>query len=144
MMPAIFDPIRGVEGWQLSTPPILSLSVLLASLEIFAAVGMQQLRQKSILLTGYLEFLINKLLQEEITIITPQNQDERGCQLSLVLKEKQKGKRLHKDILEAGILCDWREPDVIRCAPVPLYNRFIDVYNFVKILEKSILHLKQS
>ncbi|NOS83498.1 MAG: kynureninase [Ignavibacteria bacterium] len=127
-----FRPIPTVESWQLSNPPILQLAALRASLDIFHEAGMSALRAKSELLTGFAEYLINENNNGNIEIITPAEINERGCQLSI--RAKQSGKALHSKLNEAGIICDWREPDVIRIAPVPLYNTFADVWNFVKLL----------
>ena len=127
-----FQPIPTVESWQLSNPPILQLAALKASLDIFDEAGMKELRDKSEKLTGYTEFLINKLNNGNIEIITPKDANQRGCQLSL--RTKANGKEIHKKLNDSGVICDWREPDVIRAAPVPLYNTFTDVWNFVKIL----------
>lgn len=124
--------IPTVESWQISNPPILQLASLKASLDIFDEVGMNALREKSEKLTGYMEYLINENSNNNIKIITPDNSSERGCQLSLRIKNN--GKELYKKLLEVGVICDWREPDVIRAAPVPLYNTFEDVYNFTKII----------
>ncbi len=131
-----FDVMEGAEGWQLSNPPILSMAAILASLDIFEEVTMDALRQKSEKLTGYFEFLINEINADDIKIITPKNPKERGCQLSIQVKNADKS--LHKKLTENNIITDWREPDVIRCAPVPLYNSFEDVYRMVKGLS-SIL-----
>jgi kynureninase len=127
-----FVPIPTVESWQLSNPPILPLASLKASLDIFDEVGMNALREKSEKLTGYMEFLIEQRKDSNIEIITPKDKNQRGCQLSLRIKSG--GKQLHQKLLDNGVICDWREPDVIRVAPVPLYNTFVDVYNFVEIL----------
>lgn len=127
-----FRPIPTVESWQLSNPPILQLAALRASLDIFHEAGMTALRAKSELLTGFAEYLINENNNGNIEIITPLAVSERGCQLSI--RAKQSGKALHSKLNEGGVICDWREPDVIRIAPVPLYNTFADVWNFVKIL----------
>lgn len=127
-----FRPIPTVESWQLSNPPILQLAALRASLDIFHEAGMDALREKSELLTGYMEYLVNENNNGNIEIITPENKTERGCQLSI--RAKQNGKFLHKKLNTAGVICDWREPDVIRCAPVPLYNTFMDIWKFIEIL----------
>ncbi|MDN3492895.1 kynureninase [Winogradskyella bathintestinalis] len=132
-----FDVIPGAEGWQLSNPPILSMAAIRASLDMFNEVGLEKLIEKSKNLTGYLEFLLKQLGEDTIRIITPENPDERGCQLSIqVLKAD---KSLHHKLTVAGVISDWREPDVIRCAPVPLYNSFEDVYNMIDKL-KAILN----
>ena len=131
-----FQPIYGAEGWQLSNPPILPLASLRASMKIFDEAGMQKLRHKSILLTGYLEFLIDGLSSNEMTIITPRSLRDRGSQLSI--KIHRNGKNLFEKLTSNGIICDWREPDIIRVAPVPLYNSFTDVYRFIETLKKYI------
>lgn len=131
-----FDVMPGAEGWQLSNPPILSMAAIKASLDMFADVGMDALREKSEKLTGYFEYLINEIDSEAIKIITPSSPKERGCQLSVQVKSADKN--LHKNLTENNIITDWREPDVIRCAPVPLYNSFEDVYRMVATL-KSLL-----
>ncbi len=131
-----FDQLPGAEGWQLSNPPILSMAAIRASLDIFAEVGMERLTQKSKKLTGYFEFLLNQLEHDSIRIITPSNPDERGCQLSIQVKNADKA--LHTKLTEAGIISDWRGPDVIRCAPVPLYNSFQDVYYLVEKLKQIL------
>jgi kynureninase len=131
-----FEALPGAEGWQLSNPPILSMAAIRASLDVFAEAGMDMLRKKSIKLTGFLEYLIDGLQDERIHIITPRNPDERGCQLSIQVKSADKG--LHEKLTNAGVISDWREPDVIRVAPVPLYNSFEDVFIFTERL-KNIL-----
>jgi len=131
-----FDVMPGAEGWQLSNPPILSMAAIFASLDLFKEVGMQQLREKSEQLTGYFEFLINQINTDRIRIITPSNPKERGCQLSIQVKNADKS--LHQQLMKNHIITDWREPDVIRCAPVPFYNSFKDVFDMVTIL-KSLL-----
>lgn len=90
------------------------------------------MREKSELLTGYMEYLVYENNNGNVEIITPENKTERGCQLSI--RAKQNGKFLHKKLNTAGVICDWREPDVIRCAPVPLYNTFMDIWKFTEIL----------
>ena len=132
-----YKPLDTVEAWQLSNPPILSMAALLASLEIFQEAGMKSLRQKSEKLTSYLEGIINSEFEKQIEIITPISIQSRGCQLSLRLLKPVSD--ITKRLNERGVLCDWRRPDVIRVAPVPLYNSFEDCYNFVEIL-KDILN----
>jgi len=132
-----FDVLPGAEGWQLSNPPILSMAAIKASLDMFNEVGMTKLLEKSKKLTGYFEFLLKELGDDIIRIITPKNPDERGCQLSIQVLNADKS--LHNRLTEAGIISDWREPDVIRCAPVPLYNSFEDVYLMVEKM-KAILN----
>jgi kynureninase len=131
-----FIPIQTAEGWQLSNPPIFQLAALKASLDIFEEAGMQNLFEKSKKLTGYLEFLLNEIETDRIEIITPSNPNERGCQLSIRVKNADK--TLFRSITEQGVIADWREPDVIRVAPVPLYNSFTDIYKFVKILQNCL------
>ena len=131
-----FRPIPGAEGWQLSNPPILSLAAIRASLSIFQEVGMEALNAKARLLTGYMEYLVNQLGADQVSIITPSDQNQRGCQLSIQVKNADKS--LFDRITEDGVIADWREPDVIRVAPVPLYNSFEDVYEFVNILGNAM------
>ena len=136
-----FDPIPTAEGWQLSNPPILSLAAILASLQIFEdAGGMGPLREKSLKLTGYFESLLKEELGDRVNIITPQLPDQRGAQLSIEIATGDiAGKEIHQKLEEAGTDTDWREPNVIRAAPVPLYNSFEDVHRFVATL-KEIMH----
>ena len=131
-----FDPIPGAEGWQLSNPPILSLAAIKASLDIFEKVGMKKLNKKTKILTGYLEYLLDQIEGDRIRVITPRDPKQRGCQLSIQVKNADKS--LFDRITEKGVIADWREPDVIRVAPVPLYNSFEDVYRFVGILKGEI------
>ena len=131
-----FDVMEGAEGWQLSNPPILSMAAIKASLDIFEKVGMDALVKKSKKLTGFFEYLVNEIASDTIKIITPTNPNERGCQLSLQVKNADKN--LHKKLTENNIITDWREPDVIRCAPVPMYTSFEDVYHMVTILESLL------
>ncbi|MGG8497188.1 kynureninase [Tenacibaculum sp. TC6] len=131
-----FDVMPGAEGWQLSNPPILSMAAIRASLDMFDEVGMEALRAKSEKLTGYFEYLISRIDTASIKIITPSNPKERGCQLSIQVKNADKS--LHKKLTENNIITDWREPDVIRCAPVPMYNSFEDVFRMVEILKKLL------
>jgi len=127
-----FHPIAGAEGWQVSNPPILQMAALRASLEIFAEAGMSALIEKSRKLTGYLEYLINRIDDGRISIATPRDPGQRGCQLSIRVKDGDK--TLYEQLTSCGVSADWREPDVIRVAPVPLYNSFTDVYRFAEIL----------
>ncbi|NNF52486.1 MAG: kynureninase [Gammaproteobacteria bacterium] len=132
-----FHPIPGVEGWQLSNPPILALAPLVASLDIFRRARMAQLVTKSRRLSGYLEFLVNTQLHEVFEIITPKEASRRGCQISLRLRDgAERGRALFKRLPDLGVFVDWREPDVIRAAPVPLYNSFEDVFHFVQLLKR--------
>lgn len=131
-----FDLLPGAEGWQLSNPPILSLAAIRASLAIFDEVGIAQLRKKSKHLTGYFEYLVKELGDDVIRVITPSNPEERGCQLSIQVKNANRD--LHDKLTKSGVISDWREPDVIRCAPVPLYNSYKDVYHLVQKLKSEI------
>jgi kynureninase len=132
-----FHPIPTVEGWQLSNPPILSLAAIRASLDVFASAGgMTPLRRKSEQLTAYLEQLLMSSRGKPVTIITPADPKQRGCQLSLTVQSgRLSGKQLQQQLDSARIACDWREPNVIRVAPTPLYNSFEDVFRFVQILQ---------
>ncbi len=132
-MPDEFIPMDTAEAWQLSNPPIIAMAPLLASLEIFHEAGMENLVAKSIQLTNYVEKLILSELTDKIEIITPTNPNDRGCQLSLRMINP-----IHNimdQFHDAGIIVDWREPDVIRIAPVPLYNTFVDCFDFVQRLK---------
>jgi kynureninase len=133
-----FKPMEGADGWQLSNFPMLSGAAQLASLEIFDAAGMTALRKKSLMLTNYLEHLLRSIDDHEnhFTIITPTNPKERGCQLSLLTNKN--GKKIFDRITKAGVIADWREPNVIRVAPVPLYNTFEEVFLFSQIFKKSL------
>jgi len=128
-----FNPIESVEAWQLSNPPILSMTAVRASLEVFEEAGFETILSKSKSLTGYLEYLLKDLNDNNINIITPKNPDERGCQLSIQFLDADKS--LFDKLTQAGVVADWREPQVIRVAPAPLYNSFEDVYQFVQILK---------
>lgn len=128
-----FQPMAGAEGWQLSNPPIFALAPARVSLDIFREAGMENLRAKSTQLTGYLEFLLHSLKLASLRIMTPANDAERGCQLSITVQGN--GRKAFEALQKAGVVCDWREPDCIRVAPVPLYNSFTDVYRFVEIFK---------
>jgi kynureninase len=133
-----FRPTTGADGWQLSNFPVLSGAAQLASLEIFDEVGMATLRKKSVLLTGYLDYLLKSIENYEnyFSIITPANISERGCQLSILTKKN--GKKIFDRITKVGVIADWREPDVIRVAPVPLYNTFEEVFLFAQIFANAL------
>jgi len=124
-----FDPIQTAEGWQVSNAPVMGMVPLLASMEIFDKIGMTDFREKGDLLTGFLDYLISENCPT-VSIITPES---RGCQLSLVVPG---GKSVFDTLCENDVVCDWREPDVIRIAPHPLFNSFEDVFRFVEILKK--------
>lgn len=132
-----FIPMPGVDGWQLSNPPVLQASAHLAALQIFKEAGMKNLRKKSERLTGYLEFLLNEIDPEHtlFKILTPADPKQRGCQLSIFMLKD--GKKVFQKIIKAGVVADWREPGVIRVAPVPLYNTFEDVFQFGQIFRKA-------
>lgn len=131
-----FDPIPGAEGWQLSNPPILSMAAIRASLDLFDRAGMKSLREKSIKLTGFLADSLNALSHDKIRILTPIDPVQRGAQLSLQIKNSDK--TLHQKLTDLGVVSDWREPDVIRVAPAPLYNSFQDVHEFVQRLSQCL------
>jgi kynureninase len=131
-----FIPVPSADGWQISNPPILSMAPLLASLAIFEEAGMDALRQKSIKLTNYLQFLLEDGgASKRFNVITPREADERGCQLSIQAQEHPK--ELFAKLEAAGVKCDFREPNVIRAAPTPLYNTFHEVWRFANILHCS-------
>jgi kynureninase len=131
-----FIPVPSADGWQISNPPIFSMAPLRASLAVFdEAGGMAPLRAKSIKLTGYLEFLLNQNASSRYSVITPHEIDVRGCQLSILAHEHPK--ELFKKLEVAGVKCDFREPNVIRAAPTPLYNTFHEVWRFAGILAED-------
>jgi kynureninase len=130
-----FMPKPDVNGWCLSTSQVFNTVSLKASLEIFEEAGMDNLRNKSIQLTGYLEYLLNQLNNLDFEIITPANPMERGTQLSLFFRER--GKEIHDKMIAGGIIVDYREPGVIRVAPAPLYCSFMDVFRFYEILRDN-------
>ena len=137
-----FDPVHGADGWQISNLPILSLAPYLASVEMFAEVGMDKLIAKRNLITSYLEFVLHEIDKElegaDFEILTPSNQDERGCQLSVYLHGQ--GRELFEKLMKNGVITDWREPNVIRLAPAPFYCSFEDMYEFGQILKQLILN----
>lgn len=136
-----FSPAPGADGWQLSNPPILGLAPLRASLEQFDRVGMAALRAKSLRLTGYLHTLIERHLQGTLQVVTPSEPERRGCQLSIRviggrgLAGREAGRALFEYLSEHGVLGDWREPDVIRISPAPLYNTHADVLRFARTVD---------
>ena len=130
-MPSVFDPILTSEGWQVSNAPVMGMAPLLASMEIYDKVGMNAIRSKGKELSSYMEYLIKEYIAE-VDIITPK---ARGCQLSIVVPG---GKDVFDYLSRQGVVCDWRNPDVIRVAPHPLFNTFTEVFDFVKILKKAI------
>ena len=135
-----FDPIQGADGWQISNLPVLSLAPYLASVEMFAEIGMDALIEKRDKITSYLEFILNEIDKEvdsSFEIITPSNPAERASQLSVFLHGE--GRSLFDYLMKNGVITDWREPNVIRLAPVPLYCSFEDMYHFGQILKRGIL-----
>ena len=126
-----FKPINTAEAWQVSNAPILGMAPLIASMDLFEKAGMDNIYKKGQNLSDYLSYLINEILPE-INIITP---NDRGCQLSLVVPN---GKNIYKDLSNRGVVCDWREPDVIRFAPHPLFNSYLDIFHVVAILKEFI------
>jgi kynureninase len=134
-----FRPAAGAAGWAVSNPPVFSAAPLLASLDIFRAAGIGELRAKSIRLTGYAERLLRERCAGQVRIITPEGVEDRGCQLSFRVEGGPKrGRRIFDALAVRGVVCDWREPDIIRIAPVPMYNRFVDVYEFVDELVAAL------
>lgn len=134
-----FVPSPGADAWQLSNPPIYGLAPVRVSLQIFDQAGMSALREKSIRLTGYLQELLDRRLAEWLEVITPRATERRGCQLSIRVKAgREQGRRLFRALEAQGYICDWREPDIIRAAPVPLYNRYQDAWLFADFLAKQL------
>lgn len=137
-----FKPMKTAEAWQMSNAPVLSMAAHKAAIDIFDEVGMDKLLKKQRLLSGYLEFIvddINSSLNTQnppLEIITPRNWEERGCQVSIVAHGY--GKPLFNKLLDKGVISDWREPNVIRLAPVPLYNSYLDIYKFGEILKNAL------
>lgn len=131
-----FQPMAGAEGWQLSNPPILALAPLRASMEIFSEAGIDRLRARSILLTAYMEFLLNRKASPQFSIITPREPQRRGAQLSLRIAHE--GRKLCERLGGEGVIGDWREPDTYRVAAVPLYNSYQDVYRFVELFSAAL------
>jgi kynureninase len=128
-----FIPAKTAESWQMSNAPVFNMVAHNASLDIYEKAGMTALRQKSEQLTAYLEFLLNKIDNLPFEIITPKDPKRRGCQLSLLFKAK--GREVFDKLTQSGVIADWREPNVIRIAPVPLYNSYEDAYRFYEILK---------
>ena len=144
LMEPQFDPVKGAEGWQISNLPILSLAPYLASVDMFDKVGMDALIQKRNTITTYLEFVlkeISKEIQGNFEIITPENPIERASQISVFLHGQ--GKELFNYLMKNGVITDWREPNVIRLAPVPLYCSYQDIYQFGQVLKQGILSHRQ-
>nr|KAJ3402460.1 hypothetical protein HK105_004283 [Polyrhizophydium stewartii] len=144
-----FVPIRGANAFRLSNPCVLAVTALNASLQVFAKTDMNALRRRSLLLTGYLEILLDELAASDdgrlpgspdpaFTIITPRDPDHRGCQLSLLFASPDIAQRVFARLCDAGVVCDERKPDVIRISPAPLYNTFSDVQRCVDLLGRAL------
>ncbi len=135
-----FEAIPTAEGWQLSNAPVLSMAAHKASLDVFEEAGIDQLHKKRKLLSGYLHYILNDInsgqMEKLIEVITPANEEERGCQVSMLMLKD--GKKIFDELTKQGVIADWREPNVIRVAPVPLYNSFEDIYRFGEIIESII------
>lgn len=135
-----FEAIPTAEGWQLSNAPVLSMAAHRASLDIFEEAGMDKLQRKRKLLSGYLHFVLNDINSRQkervIEVITPANEEERGCQVSMLMLKN--GRAIFEELTQQGVIADWREPNVIRIAPVPLYNSFEDIYRFGEIIQATI------
>jgi kynureninase len=133
-----FHAAAGAAGWQISNPPILSAAPLIASLALFEAAALPRLRHKSVLLTGFLEYLLDRLAPD-VELITPRAADSRGCQLSVrILGSPGRGQRVFDALTALGVIGDWREPDTIRLAPIPLYNSFSDVFHGAQALAQAL------
>jgi kynureninase len=133
-----FEPAEGAEAWQMSNPPILSLAPVVASLKLFEEAGFERLRKKSVLLTAYLRWLVHERHGDRITTITPD--EAHGCQLSWIVRnpESENPRQLFNELSTLNVIGDWREPNVIRMAPVPLYNSFEDVFEFAERLTEAL------
>jgi kynureninase len=129
-----FVPKEGADGWQVSNPPILSMAPVRASLALFDAAGMPALRQKSFRLTSYLLYLLDEPAAGRFEVMTPRDPDRRGNQLSLVVRDRPR--ELVRALEAEGVVCDFREPNVIRVAPAPLYNTYQDVWTFADVLSR--------
>lgn len=135
-----FQPIPTAEGWQLSNTPILLMAAYRASLDIFAEAGMEKLHTKRQLLSDYLLFVIDDInaqcTNKTMEVLTPRTAADKGCQVSILMKKD--GRKIFDELMQQGVIVDWREPNVIRVAPVPLYNTFEDIWKFGSIVQ-SIL-----
>ena len=139
LMEATFAPLRGADAWQLSNPPIFSLAPLAASLELFAEAGFARLRRKSVALTGRLLDLLEAELGDRARILTPRDAERRGAQVALRFDPPpRRAAQFAQGLRAAGVVADWRPPDVLRLAPVPLYNRFEDVHAAVRALKRTL------
>ncbi|MDN3653334.1 kynureninase [Thalassotalea ponticola] len=146
LMEPSFQPMQGAEGWQLSNAPVMGMAILKASLDMFDQVGMPALRNKSLKLTSYLEFVFNDIVSQfdtvALEIITPTDINKRGCQLSVKLVGTDK--TFFDALTNQGVICDFREPDVIRLSPTPLYNSFSDIYQFGQVLKELLLSWQEN
>ena len=133
-----FVPAAGADAWQLSNPPIYGLAPVRVSLGIFDQAGIGNLREKSIRLTAYLEYMLETRLGDRIAIRTPSDPARRGCQLSLAFADAKLGRSVHQAMEADGYVGDWREPDILRVSPAPLYNNFSDVFQFVDELDRRL------
>lgn len=135
-----FQPMKGAEGWQLSNAPVFSMAVHRAALDLFDKTSMKELSAKSQKLSGYFEYVVDQVSasteEQNFEIITPREPEQRGCQISILAHGA--GRELYDELMKKGVVVDFREPNVIRCAPVPMYNTFMDVFEFGKALQKSI------
>ena len=130
-MSSQFKPILSSEGWQISNAPIMGMAPLISSMEIFEKIGMETIHKKSVQLSSFMEYLLKKNIPE-VDIITPKN---RGCQTSIVVPG---GKEIYNFLIDNGVVCDWRNPDVIRIAPHPLFNSFVEIFKFINILKRAL------
>ena len=135
-MPDDFQPIPTAEGWQLSNPPVLSLAAIRASLFVFEDAGFDRLRKKSVKQSNFLMELLDEIPDDQVSYITPKLTAEKGCQVSIRVKNANKS--LFDRLSARNLVADWREPDVIRIAPTPLYNTFEEIYQFIELLKSEI------
>ena len=131
-----FVPQKGAASWQMSNAPVFNMVAHNAALDIFEKATLPSLREKSVQLTGYMEFLLKQITHLPFEIITPSEPVRRGCQLSMLFAER--GREVFEALTDQGIVADWREPNVIRIAPVPLYNTFEDCYRFYEVLANIV------
>jgi kynureninase len=135
-----FDPIPTAESWSMSNAPVLNMVAHKVALDMFTEVGMEALRKKAMVLTAYLEFVLSEVERstgQSLQIITPADPQQRGCQLSVIVEGR--NKNLVHQLAESGVIVDWREPNVIRMAPVPMYNSFTDVQRFGEIFKRLLV-----
>ena len=130
-MSSQFKPILSSEAWQISNAPIMGMAPLISSMEIFEKIGMETIHEKGVQLSSFMEYLLKENIPE-VDIITPMN---RGCQTSIVVPG---GKGIYNFLIDNGVVCDWRNPDVIRIAPHPLFNSFVEIFKFINILKRAL------